>query len=114
MDREIRWSDDFDRQFTKLARKRRRILEDLEKLLEKFAEGQLPGKTARGVQGLPVKVARMSDRSSGRGQSGGYRVAYYFDDSLILLTFITTRDQLDQRSTLRIVDTLRREGYDPR
>ena len=114
MGREIRWSDDFDRQFTKLARKRRRIFKDLEELLDKFAAGQLPGRTAQGVQGMPVKVARMSDRTSNRGQSGGYRVAYYYDDSLILLTFITTRDKLDHRSTLRIIDALRREGYFPK
>ena len=111
MAREVRWSDDFDRQFTRLARKRRRIFEDLEELLDKFAAGQLPGRTARGVQGLPVKVARMSDRTSGRGQSGGYRVAYYYDDSIILLTFITTRDKLDQRSTSEILAALRRAGY---
>ena len=114
MGREIRWSDDFDRQITKLARKRRRIFEDLDELLDKFVAGQLPGRTAQGVQGLPVKVARMSDRTSSRGQSGGYRVAYYFDNSLILLTFITTRDNLDHRSTSGITETLRREGYFPK
>ena len=114
MDRAIIWSEDFDRQFKKLARKRRRIFDDLSELLDKLAAGQLPGRVAQGVRGLPVKVARMSDRSSNRGQSSGYRVAYYYDDSQIVLLFITQRDRLDRRSASRIMDTLRNAGFYPK
>lgn len=114
MDRDVIWSDDFDRQFKKLARRRRRIIEDMADLLAEFEAGHLPGRDAQGVHGLPVKVARMTDRSSNRGKSGGYRVAYYYDDTMILLTFITQRDQLDGTSTSRIMDTLRQAGLFPR
>ena len=113
MAREVVWSDDFDRQFKKLARRRRRIFEDLGELLDQFEEGHLPGRDAQGVRGLPVKVARMTDRSSSRGKSGGYRVAYYYDDTMVFLTFITQRDQMDQRSAARIADTLRKAGLFP-
>ena len=113
MDREIVWSEEFDRQFQKLSRKRRRIFDDLDDLLEKLAAGQLPGRQARGVRGLPVKVARMRDRTSGRGKSGGFRVAYYYDDTQILLAYITPRDQLDQHSTARILEVLRSAGLMP-
>jgi mRNA-degrading endonuclease RelE of RelBE toxin-antitoxin system len=113
MDREVLWSEDFDRQFKKLARKRRRIFDDLSELLADFEAGLLPGKVAQGVHGLPVKVARMSDRTSNRGKSSGFRVAYYYNDDIILLTFITQRDQLDRRSTSRIMDTLRSAGLSP-
>lgn len=110
MDREIKWSVDFDRQMRKLARRRRRIYEDLEDLLDQFEAGLLPGRPAQQVGGLPVKVARMRDRSSGRGKSGGYRVAYYYDDTQILLAYITERDKLNPGATARIIETLRREG----
>ena len=113
MGRDVIWSDDFDRQFKKLARRRRRIFEDLSELLDLFEEGHLPGRQARGVHGLPVKVVRMTDRTSNRGRSGGYRVAYYYDDNMIFLTFITQRDQLDRSSTARMVDTLRKAGLFP-
>ena len=114
MGRAIVWSEDFDRQFKKLARKRRQIFDDLSALLEKFEAGQLPGRAAQGVHGMPVKVARMSDRSSNRGQSGGYRIAYYYDDSQIVLVFITQRDRLDRRSASRILGTLRDAGFYPK
>ena len=114
MVRDVIWSDDFDRQFKKLARRRRQIFDDLRGLLDEFEAGRLPGRSAQGVQGMPVKVARMTDRTSNRGKSGGYRVAYYYDDSMILLTFITQRDRLDQTSTARILDTLRSAGLFPK
>jgi len=57
MGRAIVWSEDFDRQFKKLARKRRQIFDDLSVLLEKFEAGQLPGRAAQGVHGMPVKAA---------------------------------------------------------
>ena len=110
MNGQILWSEEFDRQFQKLARKRRRIFEDLDELLGKFDAGLLPGIQARGVGGLPVKVTRMRDRTSRRGQSGGYRVAYYYDDNQILLAYITSRDQLDRHATARILEVLRSAG----
>ena len=113
MNREVIWSEDFDRQFKKLARRRRRIYDDLSELLDRFESGQLPGRDAQDVEGLPVKIARMTDRSSNRGKSGGYRVAYYYDDSQILLTYITPRDKLDQNSTTRIMNTLAKAGLYP-
>ena len=42
MVRDVIWSDDFDRQFKKLARRRRQIFDDLRGLLDEFEAGRLP------------------------------------------------------------------------
>ena len=55
----------------------------------------------------------MRDRSSNRGKSGGYRVAYYYDDKRILLAYITQRDRLDQHTVDRIAEVLRKAGLYP-
>ena len=113
MDRDLKWSTDFDRQVRQLARKYRRLYEDIASFLDTFSEGHLPGNVVRGVQGLPVKVARMQNSTSNKGKSGGFRMVYYYDDSLVLFTFITTRDSLDQMSGRRILNKLTNEGFCP-
>lgn len=95
MAREVRLSDDFKLEFKKLARKRKHLGADLQKLLQKFKDDALPGKPCRGADGLSFKSMRMSDKSSNKGSSGGFRVTYKYTCTTVLLLRVVPRKDED-------------------
>lgn len=108
---QIVWSEEFDRQIEKLARKHRSIFDDIEDLVGEFEKGLRPGYQLRGVQGLPVKWARLGNRSASKGKRGGFRVVYYFKNELILLIMIDTRAEIKYLPPKRVLQILKDEGF---
>ena len=95
MDREVRLSEDFKLEIKKLGKRRKHIHIDLKKLLEKFKDNALPGNTYRYAEGLSFKSVRMSDKSSNRGTSGGFRVTYKYTCTTVLLLRVVPRKDED-------------------
>lgn len=105
-------TDEFARNTKKLLRKHRRILDDIQEFVEKLESGQRPGYQLKGVEGRPVRWARLRNRSANTGASGGFRVVYYFDDALILLLTIELRASIDYVAPERILRILDDAGID--
>ena len=84
-------SDEFARNTNKLLRKHWRILDDIQEFVEELESGERPGYQLKGVDGRPVRWARLRNRSAKTGARGGFRVVYYFDDALILLLIVEAR-----------------------
>ena len=103
-------SDEFARNTKKLLRKHRRILDDIQDFVETLESGERPGYQLKGVEGRPVRWARLRNRSAKTGASGGFRVVYYFDDALILLLIIDTRASIDYVAPERILRILNEAG----
>ncbi len=103
-------TDEFDRNTKKLLRKHRRILDDIQEFVEKLESGERPGYQLKGVEGRPVRWARLRNRSAKTGASGGFRVVYYFDDSLVLLLTIDSRASIDYVAPERILRILNDAG----
>lgn len=91
MEREIAWSPESLRQLKVLSKKRHRIDRDIESFTKDFLNRRLPGDTVQGIGGLPVKEHRMRDSSSNQGKRGGFRVYYFYNESLILVVLIFLR-----------------------
>ena len=109
---QIRWSNDFNRQVKKLSRRYRLILDDIETLLNDLKQGNRPGRPLRGVQGLPVQWVRLRNSSARSGKSGGFRVVYYYDDTIIFLVMIDTRASVDYVQPQHILQILEDAGLD--
>lgn len=99
-------TDEFNRNTRKLLRKHRRILDDIQEFLEKLESGERPGYQLKGVEGRPIRWARLRNRSAKTGASGGFRVIYYFDDALVLLLTIDSRASIDYVAPQRILRIL--------
>ena len=95
MVREVLLSDDFKQEIRKLGKRRRQIGTDLKKLVRKFDDNALPGRRCRGADGLPFKSVRMTDKSSGKGSSGGFRVTYKYTCSTVFLLRVVLRKDED-------------------
>ena len=102
MDREVRLSDDFKEEIRKLRRKRKQIGVDLKKLIKKFENSRLPGKALKGAEGLSFRSVRMSDKSSGKGSSGGFRVTYKYTCEFVLLLRVVPRKEEDYIAPWRL------------
>lgn len=102
MNREVRLSDDFKEEIRKLGRKRKQIGSDLKKLVKKFDNSALPGRNLKGADGLSFKSVRMSDKSSGKGSSGGFRVTYKYTCEYVLLLRVVPRKEEDYIAPWRL------------
>ena len=105
-------ADEFARDTKKLLRKHRRLLDDIQAFIEKLESGERPGYQLRGVEGRPVRWARLQNTSAKTGKSGGFRIVYYFDDRLILLLMIESRASVDFVRPQRILQILEDAGLD--
>ncbi len=103
-------TNEFARNTKKLARKHRRILDDIEELIERLESGERPGYQLKGVEGRPIRWARLRNRSASTGTSGGFRVVYYFDDAQILLLTIDIRASIDYVDPRKILQILAEAG----
>ncbi len=102
MDREVRLGDDFKLEIMKLRKKRKHIATDLKKLVKKFDNNALPGKTLRGAPSLSFKSVGMSDKSSNKGSRGGFRVTYKYTCEYVLLLRIVPRKEEDYIAQWRL------------
>lgn len=102
MNREVRLSDDFKEEIRKLGRRRKQISADLKKLVKKFNNNALPGRTLKGAEGLSFKSVRMSDKSSGKGSRGGFRVTYKYTCTTVLLLRVVPRKEEDYIAPWRL------------
>lgn len=110
MEREIIWSRESLRQLKALSKNRHGIEEDIKSFTEDFLNRRLPGDAVRGAGGLPVKEHRMRDSSSNQGKSGGFRVYYYYNQSLIYIVFVFLRRDLPRNIGRRIRQILESSG----
>ena len=91
----IEYTAEFKRNLRQLAKKYRRIKNDLQELLDKLAKGNKPGDQIKGVV-YEVFKARVRNTDSSRGKSGGYRVIYQCkDQQIILITIYSKSEQQD-------------------
>lgn len=102
MNREVRLSDDFKLEFRKLGKRRKQLSTDLENQVKKFDNNALPGKTLKGAEGLSFKSVRMSDKSSGKGSRGGFRVTYKYTCEYVLMLRIVPRKEEDYIAPWRL------------
>lgn len=114
MEREIDWSRESMRQLKKLSKSRHGISKDIESFVTDFSNRNLPGDPVKGVGGLPVKEHRMHDSSSNKGKSGGFRVYYFYNESLIFILLIFLRRDLPTDIGQWIIEILIDSGYSDR
>ncbi|MGB3492917.1 MAG: type II toxin-antitoxin system RelE/ParE family toxin [Elainellaceae cyanobacterium] len=86
----------FNRNLRKLAKKYRRIKQDIQPVVQQLQQGELPGDRISGVS-YPVFKLRVRNSDIQKGKSGGYRLIYYakLDNQIILLTIYTKSEQVD-------------------
>ena len=91
----------FKRQLRRLARRYRRIKQDLEPIITALKNGETPGDQLTG-QGYVLYKVRAQNSDSQRGKSGGYRIIYYLktDTRCALVTIYSKSDQSDITPTV--------------
>jgi mRNA-degrading endonuclease RelE of RelBE toxin-antitoxin system len=97
----------FQRQLKRLARKYRRIRQDLDALTSQLRAGETPGDRLQGT-GYTAYKARVRNTDAQRGTSGGYRVIYYIvdaDDILMLTVYSKTeQEDIDTEIVIRMIE----------
>jgi mRNA-degrading endonuclease RelE of RelBE toxin-antitoxin system len=110
---EIETTDEFDRRSKALSKKYRNLKSDLEPLITALQSGETPGDVLTGLHILALKV-RVSNSSSSRGKSGGYRVIYYviLPTKIVLLTIYSQSEQenITAKEIERIVTAFNRRN----
>jgi mRNA-degrading endonuclease RelE of RelBE toxin-antitoxin system len=84
----------FTRKLNILAKKYRKIYQDVQPVIEQLEQGEILGDQISDV-GYPVFKLRVRNSSVQKGKSGGYRLIYYIKTatSIILLTIYTKSEQ---------------------
>lgn len=94
--RTVFFTGEFKRNLRQLAKKYRRIKQDIQPVLTDLENGATPGDQIPGVSFIVYKVrARSSDTT--KGKSGGYRIIYQHtpQDAIILITIYSKTEQSD-------------------
>jgi mRNA-degrading endonuclease RelE of RelBE toxin-antitoxin system len=86
----------FTRKLDILAKKYRKIYQDVQPVIEQLEQGELLGDQIPNI-GYPVYKMRIRNSSMQKGKSGGYRLIYYLKTahSIILLTIYTKSEQVN-------------------
>lgn len=89
-------SRSFQRNLRTLAKKYRRIRNDVEPIISQLQQGELPGDQISGI-GYTVFKVRVRNSDIQKGKSGGYRLIYYAKMAMgiILLTIYAKSEQVD-------------------
>ena len=104
----VAYTDLFEKEAKRLAKKYPSLQEDVIKLIELLEKNP--------VQGTPLGKGlykiRIAIESKGKGKSGGARVITYivFSRNTIYLTSIYDKSELDNVSTLVLLKILKEEG----
>ena len=103
----IRYTATFLRQIERLARKYRRVRQDLETVTNQILAGETPGDQVEGT-GYTVYKARVRNTDAQRGTSGGYRLLYYTvdaDDTLLLTIYSNSeQEDVDSGTIIRLIE----------
>ena len=103
----VRYTATFQRQLRRLARKYRRVRQDLDTLTRQLQAGETPGDQLQGT-GYTAYKARVRNSDAQRGTSGGYRVVYYIVDAdeILMLTVYskTEQDDIDADTVIRMIE----------
>lgn len=93
---QIDYSAEVKKNLAKLARRYRRIRQDVQPVIETLIAGQTPGDQVPGV-GYPTYKVRIKNSDAARGTSGGYRLLYYLRTSerILLVTLYSKSDAED-------------------
>jgi len=93
---EIRFTPEFKRALRTLAKKYRRIRDDVQPVIDTLQAGELPGDQIPGV-GYTIFKVRVPNRDRAKGKSGGYRIIYYLKTGteIILVTIYSKTEQAD-------------------
>jgi mRNA-degrading endonuclease RelE of RelBE toxin-antitoxin system len=94
--RTVFFTDEFQANVLKLAKRYRHIRADLEPIIEQLSRGETLDDQLSGV-GWPVFKVRVRNQDARRGKSGGYRLIYYLQtkQQVVLLTLYSKTDQSD-------------------
>jgi mRNA-degrading endonuclease RelE of RelBE toxin-antitoxin system len=86
----------FTRKLDILAKKYRKIYQDVQPVIEQLELGELLGDQVPNI-GYPVFKLRVRNSNVQKGKSGGYRLIYYVKTttSIILLTIYTKSEQVN-------------------
>jgi len=105
---QVTFTDRFQRDIRRLAKRYRNIRLDLQPLIAQLESGELPGNQIPDIAYTIFKV-RLKNSSIQKGKSGGYRIIYYLktDDQILLVTMYSKSDQSDI-TTAEIIDILAR------
>jgi mRNA-degrading endonuclease RelE of RelBE toxin-antitoxin system len=92
----IFFTNEFKRNVRQLAKKYRRIRQDIQPTIDDIAAGNTPGDRIPGVLSEIYK-ARARNTDSSRGKSGGYRIIYQrtSENTIILITLYSKTEQSD-------------------
>ena len=86
----------FKRNIRRLAKKYRKIRNDVQPVIEQLERGELPGDR---LSGIDYEVFKLRVRNSDiqKGKSGGYRLVYYvkMSTAIVLLTIYSKSEQED-------------------
>ena len=92
----VRYTDTFEHQLKRLARKYRKVCLDLGSVVNQLHAGETPGDQVQGI-GYTVYKVRVRNSDARRGTSGGYRVIYYIvqPEDILLLAIYSKTDKED-------------------
>ncbi|MDB9528148.1 type II toxin-antitoxin system RelE/ParE family toxin [Oscillatoria sp. CS-180] len=97
---QISFTNRFERDVRRLAKRYRSIKLDIQVLIQKLELGDLPGDQIPNLQQTVFKV-RVKNSDIQKGKSGGYRVIYYLktETQIILITLYSKSDRSDMSLT---------------
>lgn len=92
----VYFTPEFKRNLRHLAKKYRRIRDDIQPVLDELANGAKPGDQISGLK-LEVFKVRVGNSDARKGKSGGYRIIYHVkpDEAVILITVYSKSEQAD-------------------
>jgi mRNA-degrading endonuclease RelE of RelBE toxin-antitoxin system len=104
---EVQFSARFLKDIRKLQKRFPSLQADLQPFITRLQQGEFPGDQIRGTRHTVYK-ARLPNRDSKRGQSGGYRVIYFLrtQTHTVLLT-IYSKSDIEDVSPREIADIIR-------
>jgi mRNA-degrading endonuclease RelE of RelBE toxin-antitoxin system len=85
---ELLYSDEFKARLRSLAKRYRKIQEDLKPLLENLKAGTFEGDRLSGTGENPVFKTRLKNSDIRKGKSAGYRVIYEVRGSVCVLLIV--------------------------
>ncbi|MDJ0570417.1 MAG: type II toxin-antitoxin system RelE/ParE family toxin [Pleurocapsa sp. MO_192.B19] len=93
---EVEFTAKFKRNLRILAKKYRKIRQDIQPVIEQLQLGKLPGDIVSGV-GYTIFKLRIKNSDIQKGKSGGYRIIYYLktQTKIILITIYSKSERED-------------------
>ncbi len=93
---EVSFTFEFKRNLRALAKKYRSIKADVQPIIDKLENGELPGDQVPGVH-LAIFKVRIQNTDIQKGKRSGYRCVYYLKtrDQITLVTIYSKLDQSD-------------------